>query len=839
MTDELHRFWGISHQEALKHLRSSPHGLTSEAAKRHLKKYGPNLFVSKRKRNVLTLFLHQFSSPIILILFFATGLSFFVRDATNALIILSIIFISGLLGFWQEKGASDAVEKLVSMVKVRASALRDGKEKEIWVEDVVPGDVIELNAGDIVPADCLLLESKDLFVNEAALTGESYPVEKEIGVIDASSPLSKISNSVFMGTYVVSGDAKALAVLTAKNTEIGKISQTLQQRFPETEFERGVRRFGNLLMQVTLLLVIAIFAINVYFARPVLEAFLFSLALAVGLTPQLLPAIIGINLSHGAKRMAAHQVIVKKLASIENFGSMNVLCADKTGTLTEGVVKLYSAIDIDGKTSEKSFLYGYINAYYETGFTNPMDDAIRNFKKYDLTGYKKLDEVPYDFGRKLLSILVARDGKNMMVTKGTLKNVIAASSSAEGPDGKIIDINAVEAKILGHYEELSKKGFRVLGLAYGDAGHHAHITRDNEKDLIFLGLLIFFDPLKAGIIEMIKHLSELGIGLKIVTGDNRYVTAYVVGEIGLTESKILTGGEIRGMDSEALARVVNEINIFAEIEPREKEEIVLALKKSGNIVGALGDGINDATALRAADIGISVESAVDIAKEAADIVLLKKDLGVLVNGVLEGRRTFANTLKYVFMATSANFGNMFSMAGVSLFLSFLPLLPKQILLTNLLTDFPEMTIATDNVEKDVVMQPRRWDIKFIRRFMLVFGLLSSIFDFLTFGVLIFLMHASVAQFRTGWFMESVLSASLVVLVIRTRKPIYLSRPGKYLILSTVLIAAATLILPYTLIGRLFNFTPLELQFLVVLFVILISYFVSAEFAKKLFYSKVK
>jgi Mg2+-importing ATPase len=832
-------FWSIPADELLRRLDTTPKGLTTEAARQRLAEYGPNLLKAEKGSHALALLLAQFKSPIILVLLAAAGLSFFLADPADALIILTIIAASALLGFWQERGAADAVAKLLAIVKIKADVWRDGSPTEVPVENIVPGDVVFLKASDKIPGDCLMLESKDLFVDEAAMTGETYPVEKTVGVLGADTPLGRRANSLFLGTHVISGTATALVVRTGRATEFGKVAERLTFRPPETEFERGVRRFGYLLMEVTLVLVIAIFVINVALARPVLEAFLFSLALAVGLTPQLLPAIISINLAHGAKRMAARGVIVKRLASIENFGSMNVFCSDKTGTLTEGIVHLHAALDVDGVASDKVLLYAYLNARFETGFPNPIDEAIRTHRPFDLSGYRKLDEEPYDFVRKRLSILVSTNGTHVLVTKGALPNVLDVCTTVEGPGGTRVEIAAVKERIQKHLEEYSAQGFRTLGVACRDVGAAARITKHDETGMTFLGFLVLADPPKPGIAETIRDLKRLGVSLKIITGDNRLVAAHVSGQVGLESPRILTGSDLRLMSDEALLHQVNAVHVFAEVEPNQKERIILALKKAGNVVGYGGDGINDASALHAADVGISVDSAVDVAKEAADIVLLEKDLGVLVEGVREGRTTFANTLKYVFMATSANFGNMFSMAGASLFLPFLPLLPKQILLTNLLTDIPEMTIATDSVDREMVDQPRRWDIGFIRKFMLTFGFVSSVFDYLTFGALLFILKAGTEEFRTGWFLESVISASVIVLVIRSRKPFFRSRPGRYLLAATLLTVCMTLIFPVLPLGRVFGFTPLPWAFLLVLGGIVALYVLAAEAAKKAFYARVK
>ena len=838
MNQQKTEFWSIPISDLLQQLQTTPQGLSSRDAQNRLEFYGANLLKAKKRTDSLTLFLNQFKSPIIVILLFAAGLSFFLHDSADAIIISLIVFVSGLLGFFQERGANNAVEKLLAIVQTKVQALRDGKQQEVPLEEIIPGDIVILTAGDLVPGDCALVDSRDLFLDEATLTGETYPVEKEVGILPPETPLSQRKNTLFMGTHVVSGTGTAVVVFTGTKTEFGKVSERLKLRPAETEFEVGVRRFGYFLMEVTLVLLLAIFAINVYLARPVMDSFLFSLALAVGMTPQLLPAIITINLSHGAKRMAANKVIVKRLAAIENFGSMNVLCSDKTGTLTEGQVHIQSAVDVNGQENEKVLFYAYLNASYETGFINPIDKAIRTHRQFDITGCKKLDEVPYDFIRKRLSILVIKDDSPLLITKGALPNVLAACSSAEISDGKIADIALVQEQVQQHFVDLSNKGFRILGVAYRHMGTETVINKDHETGMIFLGFLVLFDPPKPGVADTISHLKALGVSLKIITGDNRLAAANLAQQVGLSNPHIVTGQEIHLMSTEALLNQVNAIEIFAEVEPNQKEKIILALRKAGNVVGFMGDGINDASALHAADVGISVDDAVDIAKEAADIVLLEKDLGVLINGVREGRVTFANTLKYVFMATSANFGNMFSMAGASLFLSFLPLLPKQILLTNLMTDFPEMTIATDNVDQEMIEKPRRWDIKFIRNFMLIFGIISSVFDYLTFGALLFILHATTEQFRTGWFLESVVSATLIVLVIRTRRPFFKSMPGKALLIATIMIIGLTLIVPLTPFGTIFEFISMPASFLLVLIIILILYILAAEQAKKLFYKRI-
>ena len=844
MTDTTEEYWSIPNNMLINMFKTDLNGLSSVEANFRLSKHGINSIDAKRKRNSLFLFLSQFKSPIIIIFVFTALMSFFLGEREDALIIFSIILISSSLGFWQEKAASDVIHKLISTVKTKSNVLRDGKMENILSENIVPGDIIILESGDKVPADCKILESKDLFVNESTLTGETYPMEKSnVVVLNKEIPLRKRENSLFMGTFVISGTTKALVIHTGVNTEIGKISSRLSYK-QETEFQKGIKQFGYFLVEITLLLVISIFLINVYLGRPVLESFLFPLALAIGLTPQLLPTIISINLSHGARRMAKEKVIVKRPESIENLGSMDILCTDKTGTITTGELKLHSYADINGHNNEKILLYAYLNSIYETGYTNPIDMAIKEYKQVDILGYSKLDEIPYDFIRKRLSIAVSlsvnplQNKRNyIIITKGALQNILDICSFVEIGNEIVETITKYYQKILDVFKEFGNHGFRVLGIAYkiiNEMDSPVVIDKDDETNMTFLGFLIFFDPIKSEIPESLNNLHRLGVSIKIITGDNRHVTKHVAHKIGLTNNEIVLGYEIHHMSSTILAHKVTHVDIFAEIEPNQKEQIILALRKAGYGVGYIGDGINDAPALHAADASISVDTATDVVKEAADIVLLEKDLKVLVKGIEEGRKTFSNTLKYIFMATSANFGNMFSMAGASSFLSFLPLLPKQVLLLNIITDIPEMAIATDNVDKDLIQKPRKWNIKFIRKFMLYFGLLSTLFDFITFGVLIGL-NSTMAEFRTIWFMESLISASLIILIIRTKSVFYKSRPSKYLIISIFAVIGIIIVIPYTIIGDLFGFVSPPLIYLPIIGLIVLTYIFMTEIVKKIFY----
>jgi Mg2+-importing ATPase len=830
-------YWEIETEALLADLESSTSGLSEAEAQRRLSTFGLNTFKKKKKQAKLSLFFSQFKSPIIIILIFASVISSFVRDFTDAVIILSIIFISSFLSFIQEYSAANAVGKLLEQVKTKVSVKRDGEKKEVFIEEIVPGDIVLLSAGDIIPADCVIVSAKDFFVNEALLTGETFPVEKSLKIPSQGHLVTQRKNCVFKGTNVESGSATVLTVKTGSDTEIGKIAGRLVLKVPETDFEKGVRRFGYLLMEVTLILILVVFAVNVYFHHPVVEALLFSLALAVGLTPQLLPAIISVNLSKGSQVMSKKGVIVKRLASIENFGTMDVLCSDKTGTLTEGKVYLHEYIDINGNKDKKSLLYAFLNSTFQTGLKNPIDEAIVNYEKQAIENYSKVDEIPYDFQRKRLSVVVKEaSGGNILISKGALKGILDVCRYIE-IDGEELEASSYIDKINGLYHDWSKNGFRILGLAYRKVEDKEAFSKADESEMTLLGLLLFLDPPKEDAKLMISDLSTLGIDFKIITGDNRFISRYIVESVGFPLKGLLTGDELGTMSDEAMLHAVEENNIFAEVDPNQKEKIILSLKKQGHVVGFMGDGINDATAIHTADVGLSVNTAVDVAKEASDIVLVEKGLGSLRDGVVEGRKTFANTLKYVFMATSANFGNMFSVAGASLFLPFLPMLPKQILLTNLLTDFPEMTIATDDVDRELVEKPRKWDIKFIKRFMLFFGIMSSVFDYVTFGVLLFILNAGPELFRTGWFVESVLSASFVVLVIRTRKPFYKSRPGKYLLIATLLIALVVVVLPYLQISALFGFQPVPAKFILALIIILFTYIVTAEVGKKIFYRR--
>ena len=840
----LESYWTMAADPLIAALHGSAKGLTQMDADTRLKQYGPNSLQTQRQTTWFWLLLSQYKSPLVLILIFASIISAFVGEWTDAVIVLAVVLGSTLLGFVQEYRASNAVEKLRSQVTIKSSVLRGGKPQLLSSEQVVPGDVVLLSAGSLIPADGIVLETNDFFVSQAVLTGETFPVEKTPGVVPSKASLAERTNAVFMGTSVRSGTANMLIVQTGKSTVFGQIADRLSLRPAQTEFERGVQNFGYLLTQVMLVMVVIVLAINIFLSKPPIDSLLFALALAVGLAPELLPAIISITLAHGAQQMAKHGVIVRRLNAIENFGSMDVLCTDKTGTLTEGVVRLDGALDLLGQPSDAVLKYTYLNSQYQTGMNNPLDDAISAYAQQ--AGVKsgieqKIDEIPYDFVRKCLSVVTA-DAKNerTLITKGALENILKLCVQVQSGE----KIHPLDAKTLAdiekRYSDWSEKGFRVLGVAIRKMDRQTgSYSRSDEKGLTFIGFLLFFDPPKTDVEKAIVDLAKRGVQLKIITGDNEKVARHVAEAVHLPIVSILTGHALNNMSDEALLHAAERTTIFAEVDPNQKERIIIALRKTKHVVGYMGDGINDAPALHAADVGISVDTAVDVAKDAADFVLLKQDLDILREGIDVGRVTFANTLKYILTTISANFGNMFSMAGASLLLPFLPLLASQILLNNFLSDIPGTTIASDNVDAEWVAKPRRWNTAFIRNYMVLFGLVSSIFDFLTFGVLLFVFRASPEEFRTGWFIESLLTELVIALVVRTRGLFFRSRPGKLLLVSTVVVIAVSLALPYVPINYLFGFIPLPAPLMLAMLGLIVLYVVVTEITKKYFYSRIE
>jgi Mg2+-importing ATPase len=820
-------------------LASSPQGLTTRQAEVNRALYGQNDISLARKRPVILQYLDHFKNLLVIILLIAATISIIAGEVVNAAIIFFIVLASVTLDFFQEYKAGNAAELLKQKILTMVSVYRDGELQEMPITGLVPGDVIILSAGSIIPADARVLVSRDFYVNQSALTGEPYPVGKSAGAADPAIPLAEAENYLFLGTSVVSGTATAIVTKTGVATEFGKVAKTLVERPPETEFERGLRHFSYLMSKIVFFLVIFVFFINALFRHGILESLLFSVALAVGMTPELLPMILSLNLSKGAIALSDKGAIVRHPESIQNFGSMDVLCTDKTGTLTENQISLVRHLDTEGNDSETVLLYSYINSYFDAGLKSPLDEAILRFRHIAIDNYRKVDEIPFDFIRRRISVVVTDGKEHILISKGAPEEIFSVCTSAE-QNGTIEPLtNAGIEKISALYQAQSTNGFRTLAVCYRRiTDDHGQFSINDEKEMILVGLVTFIDPPKESARESVQLLGRSGIELKILTGDNELVTKKTCELIGLPVKGVLTGTEIEQMDVQTLSRVVEHVTIFSRMTPAQKNRVMNALRKNGHVVGYMGDGINDAPSIREADVGISVVNAVDIARESADIILLKNDLRILNDGVLEGRKTFGNTMKYILMGTSSNFGNMFSVAGASLFLKFLPMLPVQILLNNILYDVSQSTIPTDNVDESYIQSPKKWDIEYIKKFITVFGPISSLFDFLTFFILLVVFAADASLFQTAWFIESICTQTLVIFVIRTRLvPFYDSRPSRPLIISTVLIVLVACILPFTVIGNLFGFVRPPLIFYGVMAGLVVGYIILVELVKRWFYRK--
>jgi len=829
--------------------RSLTGGLSSGEAAERLARFGPNQLISRRQA-LPWQFMARFRNPLVLILLAASTVSAATGDVASAGVIAAIVLMSVALDFVQEQRAGNAAEQLARQVALRVRVLRDGREQSCLAEALVPGDVVLLSAGDLIPADGEVLESQDFFVNQAVLTGEPYPVERHA----ASSPLPEqgdwetdTPSALFRGSSVVSGSARALIRRTARRTAIGQIATSLQRQAPPTAFEIGTRQFGLLIMRLTLLLVLFALLANVAFHRPLLESFLFAVALAVGLTPELLPMIVSVTLARGALRMARAKVIVKRLSAIHDMGAMDVLCTDKTGTLTEARIHLERHIDAQGRDSARVLELAYLNSVFESGLKSPLDEAILAHDHLDVSGWTKIDEVPFDFERRRVSVLVARGSERLLVLKGAPEDVLRLCTRQQ-PDSdpdqletgrEPTDFGPVARdQARAQFDALGREGFRVLAIAYKRApASLVDAVVGDESDLVFAGFAAFLDPPKAGAREALALLAASGVALKIVTGDNEHVTRHVCAEFGIAVTGVLLGSEIAAMNDDALRARVEDVNLFCRANPQQKNRVLLALKGRGHVVGYLGDGINDAPSLHTADVGISVDGAVDVAKQAAALILLENDLGVLHAGIREGRRTLGNVMKYIMMATSSNFGNMFSMAAATLFLPFLPMLPLQILLNNLLYDVSELPLPLDNVDESELTRPQRWDMAFIRDFMIRIGPISSVFDFVTFALLLYVLDAGEAEFHTGWFVESLATQVLVIFIIRTRGSPLASRPNRWLALTSLGIVALAMALPVTPLALMLGFTPLPLEFFVLLSVVVVVYLGAVEAVKRGFYRR--
>jgi len=818
-------------------------GLTQAEAKRRLAQYGHNEPAPPSSTAPFFQLLSLLANPLAIVLLIASAVSAALGEIINAVIIVTMVLLSVALNFIQTYRSQKAVAGIRKEVAPTAKALRDDQWLEIPRRELVPGDVIKLAAGDLVPADAQLLETRDLHVQQAALTGESLPVEKTVCANHDDSEAG--AHKVFLGTSVVSGTATALVTTTGKATVFGDIAARLAQRPPETEFERGTRRFGFLIMRTTIVLVLFVLLFSVLFHRAFLESLLFAVALAVGLTPEFLPMITTVTLGRGAVRMARKNVIVKHLEAMQNFGSIDVLCSDKTGTLTSGEMALQAHVDPFGTASERVFLLAYLNSLHETGIANPIDQAIKerhrsdpldtavlNHDHPDVHGYQKLDEIPFDFERRRVSIVVSHDSERLLITKGAPESVLSVCTAYDVNQQQQPLDDDKRKQMQTQYRDLCAQGFRVLAVAYAAVPAKAVYGVVDEAQLVLAGFLSFSDPPLTTVKSTLHALRRDGIQVKILTGDNELVTEHICSQVGLDPGRIILGDELEKMSDPALAHIAEQTSVFARVSPAQKNRIILALKTRSHVVGYLGDGINDAPSLHAADVGISVSSAVDVAKDAADFILLKPGLKVLHSGIIEGRKSFGNVMKYLLMGTSSNFGNMFSMAIAVLFLPFLPMLPTQILLNNFLYDLAQVTIPTDRVDETFIRKPQRWNIKLIRDFMVYIGPLSSIYDFLTFFVLLYVFHASERFFHTGWFVESLATQTLVIFVIRTAGNPLRSRPSLALTLTTLTIVVFATVLPYTKLGGLIGFTPLPIAFLVFIAVATGTYLLLVEAVKR-------
>lgn len=827
------QFSALPIDQLFSRLHSGPEGLQAAVAAEREKAQARLFKTESRFVNEIKLLFRQFTNPLVLLLAIAVCLSAILGQSSDSIIILFILLTTGLLGFWQELHAGRAVEKLRILTEMTHVVLRDNHPVSLPARQIVPGDILLFDAGDIIPADCRIVECNDLHVNESTLTGESYPVEKMVGILSGLLPLGNKTNCLWQGSNVISGSATAIAVNVGAETVFGQMAHSLTQT-PETSFEKGIRHFGYFLLKTTVILSLIILLSNLYFQKPFFESVLFSLALAVGMAPELLPAIMTFAMATGTRRMLKKKVIVKKLSSIFNFGQVNILCTDKTGTITEGVITVKDFIDITGKANERVRLFTFLNSCFQKGFTNPIDEAVKALN-VSSAGYEKINEIPYDFIRKRLSVAVRLSNDCFFITKGAFKNVLDVCSFVEPVEGKIEAItDEMRLQLNNDFIKYCHAGYRVLGLGYKSLTTDK-IQRSDEENMTFLGFVLLEDPIKECTLSSFNKLSALSIRVKIITGDNRYAALHVSQQLGIQDPVILTGDEMNSLYPEALVVKAAQTDVFAEIEPHQKELIIKALQKSNFTVAYIGDGVNDAAAIHAADIGISTNNAADIAKEAADFVLMEKDLSVLADGVYEGRKSFVNSMKYIFITTGATFGNMFSVAGASLFLPFLPMLPKQILLTNLLTDLPFLSVASDHVDDEELARPKKWDIKLIRRFMIVFGLHSSFFDFLTFYILYNYFRLSNAPFQTGWFLESTITELLIIFVVRTKKTVYKSKPGRMLIATTIIALALIILLPYSPLAHVLGLSIAHTAQVLAILMILITYMITADLIKRAFF----
>jgi len=840
----MHNYWALNKKELMKKLKSKEKGLSFSEAKKRLIEQGSNEIPPKDKKTGISILFSQFKSPLIIILIAAAILAGFLRDITDTIIIVGIILLNSLLGFYQEFKSEKALSELRRYITFKTVVLRNGKKCEINVRELVTGDIVFLNNGDIAPADIRILDTEELSMNESVLTGESFPVSKTFQEIKIDAPsLQQKTNMVFMGTTVASGTGVGIVAATGKNTEFGKTATVLSAKEPPTDFQKNIKKFGDFLIKLILILTIVVFFINALLGKGVLDSFLFALALAVGITPELLPIIITITLSRGAIKLAKKKVVVKKLASIEDLGNIDVLCVDKTGTLTENKITLQDYFDVDGKKErillEFSSLCSTAIIEEDKVKGKPIDVAILEYCKKEKVEntLRKIEEIEFDYDRRRISVAAEKDKSCYLITKGAPESLLEICTSVKKQDA-VIPIRQYKAALSKKFEDLSRSGYRVIAVAYKEIEKKKDYLPEDENNLIFLGFITFLDPPKKTANESLKSLRKLGVELKILTGDNELVTEQICNQVGIKiKNRIILGSELEKINPIEFSRIIEKHNVFSRITPEQKYKIIKSLNEKGHIVGFLGDGVNDAPALKAADVGITVDSAIDIAKDNADIILLNKGLDVLANGIKEGRKTFGNITKYIFNTISANFGNMFTLAISSIFLKFIPLLPSQILLANLISDGPLMTISTDNVDEKELKKPKRWNIKAISSFMISFGLISSVFDVITILILLLIVGNNTNLFRTAWFLESVLSEVTITFVIRTKKSFWKSKPSSLLLLSSVAGIALTLAIIYSPLAVLFSFEKIPYLIIAFIGLVIFLYLIMGEFFKKRFYKK--
>jgi Mg2+-importing ATPase len=839
----------------LTQLNTTSNGLSQDAVASRLELYGPNEVAREKRRTWLMRLWDNIKNPLVILLIILGVISFLTGDMRATIVILTMVILGIVLRYVQESRADNAAEQLKAMVRTTTTVIREGQRIEIPLNELVPGDIVTLSAGDMIPADVRLLSAKDLFINQSALTGESLPVEKTHAVVDASleNPL-EMTNICFLGSDIESGTGTAVVVQTGSGTYFGSLASSIVGQRVLTSFDKGVNQFTWLMISFMIVMVPLVFLFNGISKHNWLEAFLFALAVAVGLTPEMLPMIVTVNLSKGAISMSKKKVIVKRLNSIQNLGAMDVLCTDKTGTITEGRIVLEKHMDVKGNPSQRVLDYGYMNSYYQTGLKNLMDEAILNHgdlnEKLQVDElYHKIDELPFDFQRKRMSVIVeTNQDQHILICKGAVEEIMQLSTHVE-INGEALEVTFEhDEHRKRRVHELNCEGFRVIAVAYRifpGTDDTPHYTIKDESDLTLLGYMAFLDPPKSSATEALRKLNEHKVSVKILTGDNDVVTGNVCKQVGLSVDQILLGNQIEEMDEAQLAEAAQANTIFAKLSPSHKERIIRALQSKGHVVGFMGDGINDAPALKAADVGISVDSAVDIAKESSDIILLETSLLVLEAGVMEGRRVFGNITKYIKMAASSNFGNMFSVLGASIFLPFVPMLPIQVLTNNLLYDFSQTTIPTDEVDAEWLTRPRKWAIGELRRFIIFIGPISSIFDYATYFIMLFVYGAwanpdpsHAALFHTGWFVESLFTQTLIIHVIRTKKiPFLQSHASKALIFTSLAIVAVGAYLPYSPLAGLLGFVPLPWSYWFWLLGMLVVYVLLTQVIKTWFYRK--